>query len=65
MCGRIVHQQSLDAGGVVELAVGGNESNGTGTRSLMAAINFERYGELHCIVGAERVRVAQPRGIAQ
>jgi hypothetical protein len=52
---RIVHGQPFGEGSVIEGLVGGNQCDRTGAARLMKAVDFERHGELHSVVGAKRV----------
>ena len=49
---RIVHGQSFGGGGVVEGLVGRDQRDGAEAVRLVAAVDFERHGELHGVVGA-------------
>ena len=65
MAAGIVYGQPFGRGGVVEGLVGRDQSDRAEAVRLVAAVDFERHGELHGIVGAARMRVAQPHGLVQ
>jgi hypothetical protein len=62
---RIIDRQALGSGGVVEGTVGGDERDRAGAARLMAAVDFQRHGELHGVIGAERMRIAEPCGFVE
>ena len=61
----IVHGQPFGRGGGVEGLVGGDERDRGETGILLLAVDFEGGGELDGVVGAQRVRVRQPRRLVQ
>src|SRR5271157_731330 len=58
-----VNDQPFGRGGVVEVAVGGDQRDGVGASRLMEAVDFKSHGELHSIVGAKRVLNPQSHGV--
>ena len=65
MAAGIFYGEPFGCGGVVEGLVGRDQRDGAEAVRLVAAVDFERHGELHGVVGAQRVRVAEPHGLVQ
>ena len=63
MAAGIVYGQPFGCAGVVEDLVGRDQRDGAEAVRLVAAVDFERHGELHRVVGAPRARrrAAWPR----
>src|SRR5262245_59069629 len=61
----VIDRQAFGGGGVVEGLVGGDECDRGETGILLLAVDFEGGGELGGVVGAQRVRVRQPRRLVQ
>ena len=53
----VIDRQPFGDGGGVEGLVGGDQRDRAESVRLVAAVDFERHGELHGVVGAQRVRV--------
>ena len=62
---RVIDRQAFGGGGVVEGLIGRDQGDGAGAFLPMVAADFERHGELHCVVGAQRVRSPQALGLLQ
>ena len=64
MAAGIFYGEPFGRGGVVEGLVGRDQRDGAEAVRLVAAVDFERHGELHGVVGAQahaRCRAAWPR----
>jgi hypothetical protein len=56
---RVIYRQTFSGSGSVEVAVGGNQFDGVEAIGLMAAVDFERHGELYGVIGPQRMRVGR------
>lgn len=65
MCVRIIDRHPFHRGGVVEGLVGGNQRHRA--ESVLPALlaDFQGGGQLHGVVGAERMPIRQPHGVVE
>ena len=62
---RIIHTQPLGRGGVVEGLIGRDQGYWGEPCILAPLAKFQGGGQLHCIIGAERMFIRQTHGLVE
>jgi hypothetical protein len=62
---RVIDRKPFRQGGDVEGVVGGNQCHRGETSILLIMVDFESGGELHGVIGTQRMGIRQPHGLVE